>query len=127
MAAMIEGPRVGVYCSSRLGDNPDQSRSGCRFYVYVGRACEAWLDYHDLDAAVAENPGQPVFDRASMKDILLEELQRLNGRPGVGSANGDFPFHLFKMLRDVEVRDQTVLWHAAQAVWHANQSEPEAA
>ena len=68
MIARIQCRRAGVYCARQLGDDPSHSRTGCRFYVYLGKACDAWLDYHDLDVAVAENPGEPVFDRAVMTD-----------------------------------------------------------
>ena len=66
MIARIQRRRAGVYCARRLGDDPSHSSTGCRFYVYLGKACAAWLDYHDLEVAVAENPGEPVFDRAVM-------------------------------------------------------------
>jgi hypothetical protein len=66
MTVRINSRRAGVYCARKLGDEPCHSSTGCRFYVYVGRACAAWLDYHDLDVAVAENPGEPVFDRATI-------------------------------------------------------------
>jgi hypothetical protein len=72
MNAIVPGRQVGIYCSSRLGDEPGSSSNGCRFYVYVGRTCEAWLDYHDLDTAMAENPGEPIFDRVAMTADLLE-------------------------------------------------------
>jgi hypothetical protein len=72
MYAIVPGRQVGIYCSSQLGDDPGSSSTGCRFYVYIGRACEAWLDYHDLDTAMAENPGAPIFDRVAMTADLLE-------------------------------------------------------
>ena len=72
MNTIVPGRQVGIYRSSRLGDDPGSSSTGCRFYVYIGRACEAWLDYHDLDTAISENPGQPIFDRVVMSADLLE-------------------------------------------------------
>jgi hypothetical protein len=69
MIAIVRNRRAGIYCAHHLGDDPSRSSTGCRFYVYVGRACEAWLDYHDLDAALEENPGEPVFDRAITEDV----------------------------------------------------------
>jgi hypothetical protein len=63
MIAIVRNRRAGIYCAHRLGDEPSRSSTGCRYYVYVGRACEAWLDYHDLSTALDENPGEPVFDR----------------------------------------------------------------
>ena len=78
MNAIVPGRQVGIYRSSRLGDDPGSSSNGCRFYVYLGRTCEAWLDYDDLDTAMAENPGQPIFDRVAMTADLLE----LNLSPG---------------------------------------------
>jgi hypothetical protein len=38
----------------------------------------AWLDYHDLDTAMAENPGQPILDRGAMTGDIVE----LNLFPG---------------------------------------------
>ena len=72
MHSIVPGRQVGIYCSRRLGDDPGSSGTGCRFYVYVGRTCEAWLDYDDLDAAMAENPGEPIFDRVAVTAELLE-------------------------------------------------------
>ena len=124
MAAIIDSRRLGVYCALRLGDDPAHSGTGCRFYVYVGKACAAWLDYHDLDAAMAENPGQPVFERATMADILLEHVQRLSDTtPGSSAVHDDLQYHLLKMLRDLGMQDQMILWHAAQALWCAAKSE----
>ena len=125
MAAMIDTRRVGVYCALRLGDDPSQSSTGCRFYVYMGRACAAWLDYHDLNTAMAENPGQPVFDRATLEEILLEHLQRLSETETSASAvQNDLQYHLLRMLRELGVRDEMILWHAAQALWRAAKGEP---
>lgn len=69
MLPIIRNRRTGVYCAYHLGDAPNRSSTGCRFYVYVGRSCEAWLDYHDLNAALEENPGEPVFDRTVTEDL----------------------------------------------------------
>ena len=76
MIARIQRRRAGVYCARQLGDDPSRSSTGCRFYVYLGKACEAWLDYHDLEVAVAENPGEPVFDRLITTDAAWEALVR---------------------------------------------------
>jgi hypothetical protein len=128
MSAMIDSARVGVYCTLRLGDDPERSRTGCRYYVYISRTCESWLDYRDIDTAVAENPGQPVFDRANVKEILLEQIDRMTG-----TANGESPIQtemrirLLKMLRDLGVRDDRLLWQAAMPFFSAAQRQPEAA
>lgn len=120
----IRGYEVGVYCARSLGDEPEQSRTGCRFYVYVGRSCEAWRDYHDLDTAVAENPGEPVFDRATVTDILLDQMERLSSVPSADdSVQRHLKIELFRMLRDLGTGDEMVLWSAAQACWSARRLE----
>jgi hypothetical protein len=63
MIPIIKSRRAGVYCALHLGDDPSRSSTRCRFYVYIGRACEAWLDYHDLETTLEENPGEPICDR----------------------------------------------------------------
>ena len=68
MIPIIKSRRAGVYCALHLGDDPNRSSTGCRFYVYIGRACAAWLDYHDLETALEENPGEPIFDRTVTED-----------------------------------------------------------
>lgn len=120
----VRGHEVGVYCAWSLGDEPEQSRTGCRFYVYVGRSCEAWRDYHDLDTAAAENPGEPVFDRASVTEILLDQMQRLNNASSAeDSVQSPLKIELFRMLRDLGTGDEMVLWSAAQACWRAHRLE----
>ena len=88
------------------------------------KACEAWLDYHDLDAAVTENPGEPVFDRATMEEIVMEDVERIREiRSGSTGIHSDLQRHLLEMLRDLGVRDPLVLWHFVEALWRA-EAEP---
>ena len=119
----IRRHEVGLYCAWSLGDEPEQSRTGCRFYVYVGRSCEAWRDYHDLDTAVAENPGEPVFDRATVTDILLDQMKHLSRNSSANDSLHHLKVELFRMLRDLGAGDEMVLWSAAQASWSARQQE----
>lgn len=120
MAAIISRRRIGRYCAWRLGDDPGASSNGCRFYVYVGKACEAWLDYEDLDTAVIENPGEPVFDRATMEEIVMEDVARIREiRRGPTRVHEELQHHLLEMLRDLGVRDPLVLWHFVEALWRA--------
>ena len=41
----------------------DPCRSGKRYYVYTGAACNTWLEYDNLADAIAENPTEWVLDR----------------------------------------------------------------
>lgn len=124
MAVIVESRRLGEYCAFRLGDDPFESARGCRYFVYVGKGCEAWLDYHDLDVALIENPGQPVFDRASMEDIVREDLRRIGETRGrLSAVQIHLQRHLFEMLRDLGVRDPMILWHFLEALWRAENEE----
>lgn len=40
-----------------------QCRSSRRYHVYTGPACTVWLEYDNLDDAIAENPTEWVWDR----------------------------------------------------------------
>jgi hypothetical protein len=68
--AVSSGGRAGLYCAYHLGDEPTFSRSGCRYYVYIGRTCEAWLDYQSIETAEDENPGQPIFERGAFEEAF---------------------------------------------------------